>query len=74
MKKIRQVQPEDLIGPLHSSSIVRRHPLNPIFKSENVPYRSLIAYNAGVMLQDLENPRKVIAYSKEPLIAPKAPL
>ena len=30
-------------------------------------------YTAGVMLQDLEDPRKVIAYSKEPLIAPEAP-
>ena len=27
-------------------------------------------YTAGVMLQDLDDPRKVIAYSKEPLIAP----
>ena len=28
-------------------------------------------YTAGVILQDLEDPRKVIAYSKEPLLAPE---
>ena len=28
-------------------------------------------YSAGVMLQDLQDPRKLIAYSKEPLIAPE---
>jgi beta-1,4-mannooligosaccharide/beta-1,4-mannosyl-N-acetylglucosamine phosphorylase len=30
-------------------------------------------YTAGVMLQDLEDPRRIIAYSKEPLIAPEVP-
>ena len=30
-------------------------------------------YTAGVMLQDLKDPRKLIAYSKEPLIAREAP-
>lgn len=50
MKKIKQVQPEDLIGPLHSSSIVKRHPLNPIFTSENVPYRSVIAYSMEALI------------------------
>jgi beta-1,4-mannooligosaccharide/beta-1,4-mannosyl-N-acetylglucosamine phosphorylase len=29
-------------------------------------------YTAGVMLQDLNDPRKLVAYSKEPLIAPEA--
>ena len=29
-------------------------------------------YTAGVMLQDLEDPRKLIAHSREPLIAPEA--
>lgn len=47
-EKIKQVKPEDLVGPLHSSSIIKRHPLNPIFTSDNVPYPSVIAYNAGV--------------------------
>ena len=48
-EKIKQVKPEDVVGPLHSSSIIKRHPLNPIFTSENVPYPSVIAYNAGVI-------------------------
>ena len=29
-------------------------------------------YTAGVMLQDLEDPRKLVAYSKEPLMVPEA--
>ena len=49
METIKQVKPENLIGPLHSSSIIKRHPLNPIFTSEHVPYPSVIAYNAGVV-------------------------
>jgi beta-1,4-mannooligosaccharide/beta-1,4-mannosyl-N-acetylglucosamine phosphorylase len=48
-EKIKQVKPEDLVGPLHSSSIIKRHPLNPIFTAEHVPYPSVIAYNAGVI-------------------------
>ena len=48
-EKIKQVKPEDLVGPLKTSSIIHRHPLNPIFTSENVPYPSVIAYNAGVV-------------------------
>ena len=48
-EKIKQVQPEDLVGPLKSSSIIKRHPLNPIFTSNDVPYPSVIAYNAGVV-------------------------
>ena len=48
-EKIKQVKPEDLVGPLKTSSIIQRHPLNPIFTSENVPYPSVIAYNAGVV-------------------------
>jgi beta-1,4-mannooligosaccharide/beta-1,4-mannosyl-N-acetylglucosamine phosphorylase len=48
-EKINQVKPEDLVGPLKTSSIIQRHPLNPIFTSENVPYPSMIAYNAGVV-------------------------
>ena len=113
MEKIKQVKPEDVIGPLASSSIIKRHPQNPIFtaKVEDLPYAnerlgagnppvrtehgwlSLFhavdidpergkngwedtwpkRYTAGVMLQDLEDPRKLVAYSKEPLIAPEAP-
>jgi len=49
MEKIKQVKPEDIIGPLHSSSIIERHPQNPIFTSKDVPYPSVIAYNAGVV-------------------------
>jgi beta-1,4-mannooligosaccharide/beta-1,4-mannosyl-N-acetylglucosamine phosphorylase len=49
MEKIKEVKPEDLVGPLHSSSIIKRHPLNPIFTAEDVPYPSVIAYNAGVV-------------------------
>jgi hypothetical protein len=49
VEKIKQVKPEELVGPLKSSSIIQRHPLNPIFTSENVPYPSVIAYNAGVV-------------------------
>lgn len=48
-EKIKQVKPEELVGPLHSSSIIKRHPLNPIFTAEQVPYPSVIAYNAGVI-------------------------
>jgi beta-1,4-mannooligosaccharide/beta-1,4-mannosyl-N-acetylglucosamine phosphorylase len=48
-EKIKQVKPEDLVGAIHSSSIIKRYPLNPIFTSENVPYPSVIAYNAGVI-------------------------
>jgi beta-1,4-mannooligosaccharide/beta-1,4-mannosyl-N-acetylglucosamine phosphorylase len=48
-EKIKQVQPEDLVGEIHSSSIIKRHPLNPIFTSKDVPYPSVIAYNAGVI-------------------------
>lgn len=48
-EKIKQVKPEDIVGPLHSSSIIKRHPLNPIFTAEDVPYPSVIAYNAGVI-------------------------
>src|SRR5512138_1979044 len=49
MEKIKQVKPEDVIGPLHSSPIIHRHPKNPIFSAEDVPYPSVIAYNAGVV-------------------------
>ncbi len=49
MEKIKQVKPEDLVGPLHSSPIIKRHPKNPIFTSKDVPYPSVIAYNAGVV-------------------------
>jgi beta-1,4-mannooligosaccharide/beta-1,4-mannosyl-N-acetylglucosamine phosphorylase len=49
MEKIKQVKPEDVIGPLTSSSIIKRHPQNPIFTAKDVPYPSVIAYNAGVV-------------------------
>jgi beta-1,4-mannooligosaccharide/beta-1,4-mannosyl-N-acetylglucosamine phosphorylase len=48
-EKIKQVKPEDLVVAIHSNSIIKRYPLNPIFTSENVPYPSVIAYNAGVI-------------------------
>ena len=48
-EKIKQVKPEDVVGSLHSSSIIKRHPLNPFFTSKDVPYPSVIAYNAGVI-------------------------
>ena len=38
-----------MIGPLASSSIIKRHPQNPIFTAKDVPYPSVIAYNAGVV-------------------------
>jgi beta-1,4-mannooligosaccharide/beta-1,4-mannosyl-N-acetylglucosamine phosphorylase len=47
MEKIKQVKPEDVIGPLYSSPIIKRHPQNPIFTAKDVPYPSVIAYNAG---------------------------
>ena len=49
MEKIRQVKPEDVIGPLYSSSIIQRHPQNPILTAKDVPYPSVIAYNAGAV-------------------------
>ena len=49
MEKINQVKSEDVIGPLSSSPIIKRHPRNPIFTAKDVPYPSVIAYNAGVV-------------------------
>lgn len=48
-EKIKRVKPEDLMSPLHSSSIVQSHPQHPIFSAGHVPYPSVIAYNAGVI-------------------------
>ena len=48
-EKIKQVQPEDLMGPLHSRTIIKRHPHKPILTAKNVPYDSVIAYNAGII-------------------------
>ncbi|HEX2997502.1 MAG TPA: glycoside hydrolase family 130 protein [Anaerolineales bacterium] len=48
-EKIKQIKPEETVGPLHTSSIIHRHPQNPIFSAGHVPYPSVIAYNAGVV-------------------------
>lgn len=37
-----------LIGDLISSSVVRRHPTNPILTSADVPYASTLVFNPGV--------------------------
>jgi predicted GH43/DUF377 family glycosyl hydrolase len=47
--KIKQVKPEDIVGPLTSSPIIKRHPQNPIFTAKDVPYPSVIAYDAEVV-------------------------
>lgn len=40
--------PREIIGPLKSSSAIKRYPHNPILSSKDVPYRSLLVFNAGV--------------------------
>lgn len=47
--KIQQIKPEDIAGPLASSPIIKRHPQDPIFTAKDVPYPSVIGYNAGVV-------------------------
>src|SRR5436190_4071072 len=49
MSEIKEVKPEETIGPLHSSSIIHRSLQNPIFTAKDVPYPSTIAYNGGVV-------------------------
>ena len=34
MEEIKQVKPEDVIGPLTSRSLIKRHPQNPIFTTK----------------------------------------
>ncbi|SDE19776.1 beta-1,4-mannooligosaccharide/beta-1,4-mannosyl-N-acetylglucosamine phosphorylase [Paenibacillus sp. UNCCL117] len=36
------------IGPLQSSSIIRRHPNNPLLTPQDVPYGPAMVFNAGV--------------------------
>jgi len=48
MSEIKEGKPSEAIGPLHSSPIIHRHPLNPIFTAKDVPYPSELVYNAGV--------------------------
>jgi beta-1,4-mannooligosaccharide/beta-1,4-mannosyl-N-acetylglucosamine phosphorylase len=36
------------IGPLQSSSIINRHPANPILTADDVPYKPALVFNAGV--------------------------
>lgn len=37
-----------IIGKLSSSSVIRRHPLNPILDAARVPYPTALVFNAGV--------------------------
>jgi beta-1,4-mannooligosaccharide/beta-1,4-mannosyl-N-acetylglucosamine phosphorylase len=48
MREIKEVKPSETVGPLSSSSIIHRHPQNPIFTAEDLPYPSALVYNAGV--------------------------
>jgi predicted GH43/DUF377 family glycosyl hydrolase len=49
METIEQVKPEDIVGLLHSSPIIKRHPNNPVFTAKEISYPSVSAYNAGVV-------------------------
>ena len=40
--------PSSLIGPLTSSSVIKRHPHNPILTAAHVPYPTALVFNAGV--------------------------
>lgn len=42
------------IGPLESDPIITRHPANPILRPEDIPYRSSLVYNAGVVKHEGE--------------------
>jgi hypothetical protein len=42
VEKIKQVKPEDVVGPLPSSPILKRHPRNPIFTAKDVPSQTLL--------------------------------
>ncbi|WP_145946370.1 glycoside hydrolase family 130 protein [Paenibacillus sp. Y412MC10] len=37
-----------IIGKLSSSSVIRRHPLNPVLDAARVPYPTALVFNAGV--------------------------
>lgn len=38
----------DVIGELHSSPIITRHPANPVLSADDVPYKAALIFNAGV--------------------------
>lgn len=38
-----------IIGELHSSPVIRRHPANPVLSARDVPYRTDLVMNAGVI-------------------------
>ncbi|MAS36850.1 MAG: glycosidase [Anaerolineaceae bacterium] len=37
-----------LIGDLHSSPVIQRHPANPILTAQDIPYNAALIFNAGV--------------------------
>ncbi len=39
---------ENLVGPLRSSPLIRRHPDNPVLAADGVPYPATLIFNAGV--------------------------
>ncbi|MBN2711880.1 MAG: glycoside hydrolase family 130 protein [Planctomycetes bacterium] len=40
--------PDFLIGDLKSSSVIKRHPSNPILSDKDIPYEAALVFNAGV--------------------------
>lgn len=40
--------PDELIGDLVSSSVIKRHPNNPVLSAKDVPYSAALIFNAGV--------------------------
>ena len=40
--------PLPLVGDLKSSPVITRHPANPVLAGDDVPYRAMLTYNAGV--------------------------
>lgn len=37
-----------VVGPLVSSSVIQRHPANPVLSAKDVPYQATLVYNAGI--------------------------
>ncbi len=40
---------DKIVGPIKSSSVIKRHPDNPVLTSKDVPYESTLTYNAGII-------------------------
>lgn len=43
---------EAVVGDLHSSPVIRRHPENPVLQANDVPYDATLIFNAGVALYE----------------------